>query len=156
MGWITMSCREQPSEAFSQPCPVSGGRWEGSSLPVNQTFTPCTSKLFLSCWSLSQQLRDHTVKKGWQFDSRSKTGVWHIQVFFPMKLFLNQLRWCKAGQLQEQSPSSHLFYFAAHRKEKMDAAGKLCSFVVLKVLSWLFHHISSFSVFANEFNDPKK
>lgn len=156
MGWVTMSCREQPSEAFSPALPRLEKKGRGKFTARETDFTPHTPSLPLLLISV-QQLGDHTVKwKRLKFDSwPQKKGDWHVYPLKPPPQ--SEVGWHRAKLDDFKNKySSHLLYFAVQRKRRMDAAGKWCSIVVLKVLPWLFHHISSFCAFANEFNDPEK
>lgn len=145
MGWITMSCGELPSKALSPALHRLKKEAWGKFAACESDFHSVHVKLCLSCRYLYQHLRDHAVKsKRRRLDLSLKLSL------TPEIILKNQLR---------RSASSVKSFFSSvllcsSLKRRMDAAGKLCSFVVLKVLSWLFHHISSFCVFANKFNDP--
>lgn len=73
MGWMTMSCREQPSEAFSPALPRLEKKGRGKFTACeSETFTPHTPSLPVLLIS-ARQLGDPTVE--WtrpQFDFRSK------------------------------------------------------------------------------------
>lgn len=137
MGWITMSCGEQPSEAFTPALPRLQRKGRGRfTAPDSETFTPHTPSL--SCWSLSDDLEI--------IQSSGRDSCFQVFPFKPSPK--------SSGGRTLRTPSGSSLS-STLQKRKMDAPSEGSS-VVLKVLPWLFHRISSFCAFANEFNDPQK
>lgn len=75
----------------------------------------------------------------------------------PVKASDTASRWCKVTPVNSNKCLKVVFSPSLVGFTGGDAAAatKRRSFVVLKVLLKLFHHISSFRTCANEFNDPK-
>lgn len=155
MGRITMSCREQPSEAFSPALPrlQKNGRGNFYCLWIRDFHSPHTGS------SCPAGLCTAARRSYCQVE---ETAVW-FQV--PSRFFL--LKWLQNQRYGGTKPNHStqrinnrkwlvLLMRSTLQKRKMDAESEWCSFAVLKVLPWLFHHISSFCALANEFNDPNK
>lgn len=112
-------------------------------MAVNQKLSLPTHRAFLSCYVCPTARRSHCQLEKTEFNLRSKIRS-HTFKF---------LTW-NDPKISGSFFSTALLY--SLQKRKIDAASNWCSFVVLKMLPWLFHYISSFCAFANEFNDPKK
>lgn len=67
--------------------------------------------------------------------------------------------WCKVSSFKSNAPLRLVSLprlVGCRGKKTAAAAAQWCSFVVLKALRGLFHHVSSCHTCANELNDPKK